>query len=147
MSKPSIKTIDEAIKILAYNDWAWNVYDDRLGNDKLAHPKDKSVVLSLAEPRYPWTEKQAKLALGIVKRYATKFESYGIEIRDIIKNPVYEHPFRIINSENLGVLIFEDPSLAEMINVNSYDQIYDEHPHIFSVTALSKILELSVSLN
>ena len=40
-----------------------------------------------------------------------------------------------------GVFVFEDPSLAEMINVNSYDQIYDEHPHIFSITALSKILE------
>ena len=25
-----------------------------------------------------------------------------------------------------GVFVFEDPSLAEMINVNSYDQIYDE---------------------
>ena len=101
MSESSIKTVDEAIKILAYNDWAWNVYDERLGNDKLAHPKDKSVVLSLAEPRYPWTEKQAKLALGIVKRYATKFESYGIEVRTLINNPVYEHPFRIINSEKI----------------------------------------------
>ena len=101
MSESSIKTVDEAIKILAYNDWAWNVHDERLGNDKLAHPKDKSVVLSLAEPRYPWTEKQAKLALGIVKRYATKFESYGIEIRTLINNPVYEHPFRIIHSEKI----------------------------------------------
>jgi methylation protein EvaC len=40
-----------------------------------------------------------------------------------------------------GVFIFEDPSLAEMINNNSYDQIYDEHPHIFSVIALKNILE------
>ena len=27
-----------------------------------------------------------------------------------------------------------------MINNNSYDQIYDEHPHIFSVMALSTLL-------
>ena len=40
-----------------------------------------------------------------------------------------------------GFFIFEDPSLVEMINVNSYDQIYDEHPHIFSVTALNTILQ------
>ena len=40
-----------------------------------------------------------------------------------------------------GVFIFEDPSLAEMINNNSYDQIYDEHPHIFSVIALDNILQ------
>ena len=42
---------------------------------------------------------------------------------------------------NDGVFIFEDPSLAEMINRNSYDQIYDEHAHIFSVTALNSILK------
>lgn len=40
-----------------------------------------------------------------------------------------------------GTFIFEDPSLAEMINNNSYDQIYDEHPHIFSVIALDNILK------
>jgi len=39
-----------------------------------------------------------------------------------------------------GYFIFEDPSLAQMINTNSYDQIYDEHPHIFSVIALRNIL-------
>lgn len=39
-----------------------------------------------------------------------------------------------------GIFVFEDPSLSQMICLNSYDQIYDEHPHIFSVTALYKIL-------
>tara|TARA_Y100000296_G_C5156784_1_gene249543 strand:- start:745 stop:1749 length:1005 start_codon:yes stop_codon:yes gene_type:complete len=39
-----------------------------------------------------------------------------------------------------GVFIFEDPSLLEMLERNSYDQIYDEHAHIFSVTALNNIL-------
>ena len=39
-----------------------------------------------------------------------------------------------------GLFVFEDPSLAEMVNINSYDQIYDEHPHIFSVIALDNIL-------
>ena len=40
-----------------------------------------------------------------------------------------------------GVFIFEDPSLAEMVNNTSYDQIYDEHLHIFSITSLDKILK------
>tara|TARA_R110001592_G_scaffold5488_4_gene30224 strand:+ start:3252 stop:4424 length:1173 start_codon:yes stop_codon:yes gene_type:complete len=40
-----------------------------------------------------------------------------------------------------GFFVFEDPSLVKMINENSYDQIYDEHPHIFSITALKTILE------
>ena len=39
-----------------------------------------------------------------------------------------------------GVFIFEDPSLAEVINNNSYDHIYDEHPHVFSVIALDNLL-------
>ena len=52
--------------------------------------------------------------------------------------PDLDDAFRAV--ENLltdkGVFVFEDPSLAEMINNNSYDQIYDEHPHIFSVISL-----------
>tara|TARA_R100000008_G_scaffold42845_1_gene24732 strand:+ start:253 stop:1440 length:1188 start_codon:yes stop_codon:yes gene_type:complete len=39
-----------------------------------------------------------------------------------------------------GVFIFEDPSLLKMIERNSYDQIYDEHAHIFSVVALNNLL-------
>lgn len=40
-----------------------------------------------------------------------------------------------------GVFVFEDPSLLSMLKNNSYDQIYDEHVHIFSVHALKKVLE------
>jgi len=38
------------------------------------------------------------------------------------------------------VFVFEDPSLEKMITRNSYDQIYDEHAHIFSIIALDNIL-------
>ena len=40
-----------------------------------------------------------------------------------------------------GVFVFEDPSLLKILERNSYDQIYDEHPHIFSVTALGNLLK------
>ena len=40
-----------------------------------------------------------------------------------------------------GVFVFEDPSLLKILERNSYDQIYDEHPHIFSITALDNILK------
>ena len=40
-----------------------------------------------------------------------------------------------------GMFVFEDPSLIEMLKRGSYDQIYDEHAHIFSVTALEKLLK------
>ena len=39
-----------------------------------------------------------------------------------------------------GIFVFEDPSLLRILERGSYDQIYDEHPHIFSVTALNNIL-------
>jgi methylation protein EvaC len=39
-----------------------------------------------------------------------------------------------------GIFVFEDPSLLIMLERGSYDQIYDEHAHIFSVTALDNIL-------
>jgi len=39
-----------------------------------------------------------------------------------------------------GIFVFEDPSLILMLERVSYDQIYDEHAHIFSVTALQNLL-------
>ena len=38
-----------------------------------------------------------------------------------------------------GVFIFEEPYLGSMIKKVSYDQIYDEHIYIFSVSAINKI--------
>ena len=40
-----------------------------------------------------------------------------------------------------GGFVFEDPSLLRMLERGSYDQIYDEHAHVFSVTALDNILK------
>ena len=37
-----------------------------------------------------------------------------------------------------GVFIFEDPYLGDMIAKTSYDQIYDEHVFIFSVTSVAR---------
>jgi|TARA_R100000315_G_C5233466_1_gene144547 SAM-dependent methyltransferase len=39
-----------------------------------------------------------------------------------------------------GIFVFEDPSLVKILERGSYDQIYDEHPHIFSVIALDNLL-------
>jgi hypothetical protein len=46
-----------------------------------------------------------------------------------------------------GVFVFEDPSLLRMLERGSYDQIYDEHAHVFSVTALDNTIKQSVSDN
>ena len=39
-----------------------------------------------------------------------------------------------------GIFVFEDPSLLKMLERISYDQIYDEHAHVFSVTALQNLM-------
>ena len=41
---------------------------------------------------------------------------------------------------NNGILVFEDPYIGSVIKINSYDQFYDEHVHLFSLLAVSKIL-------
>lgn len=46
----------------------------------------------------------------------------------------------IENSLNLdGVFILEDPSLLKSLQKLSYDQFYDEHAYVFSITALKNI--------
>jgi len=43
--------------------------------------------------------------------------------------------------DNKGVFITEDPYLLEILEKNSYDQIYDEHIWYFSLTSLSNLLK------
>ena len=92
------KTINEALKILAYNDYFWN--DPQKAQVK-PHPKDQQTVRSLAESQYAWTEKQARLAVVILKRYLTKFQSHGMDIKDLLDNPVYEDEFRVISFDKV----------------------------------------------
>jgi hypothetical protein len=96
------KTINEALKILAYNNYFW-VNPAMLGNIGVikAHPKDYQTVKSLAESQYAWTEKQAKLALVILKRYLTKFQAHGMDIKKLLDNPVYEDDFRVISFDKV----------------------------------------------
>jgi len=95
------KTINEALKILAYNDYFWT---DPLSTQKThikPHPKDYETVRSLAESQYAWTEKQARLALVILKRYLTKFEAHGMDIKKLLNNPEYEDDFRVISFDKV----------------------------------------------
>jgi len=41
-----------------------------------------------------------------------------------------------------GLFIFEEPYMGSMFNKISYDQIYDEHIFMFSITSVKKIFEL-----
>ena len=88
------KSINEALKILAYNDYFWS--DPQKAHIK-PHPKDQETVRSLAESQYVWTEKQARLALVILKRYLTKFQAHGMDIKSLLDKPMYEDEFRVIS--------------------------------------------------
>jgi hypothetical protein len=92
------KTINEALKILAYNDYFWS--DTQKAHIK-PHPRDQETVRSLAESQYAWTEKQARLALVILKRYLTKFQAHGMDIKSLLDNPVYEDEFRVISFDKV----------------------------------------------
>jgi len=95
------KTINEALKILAYNDYFWT---DPLSTQKTQikpHPKDYDTVRSLAESQYAWTEKQARLALVILKRYLTKFQAHGMDIKKLLDRPVYDDDFRVISFDKV----------------------------------------------
>jgi len=93
---PTPKTINEALNILAYNDF---FYQDPLKSHINPHAKDRDTIKSLADAQYSWTEKQAKLAVIILKRYLTKFQKFGLDIKDLLDNPKYNEPFRVINFE------------------------------------------------
>ena len=92
------KTINEALKILAYNDYFWA---EPITTLIKPHPKDFETVKSLAESQYAWTEKQARLALVILKRYLTKFQAHGMDIKPLLDNPSYENEFRVISFDKV----------------------------------------------
>ena len=107
------KTVNEALKILAYNDYFWS--DPQKAHIK-PHPKDQETVRSLAESQYAWTEKQARLALVILKRYLTKFQAHGMDIKSLLDNPVYEDEFRVISFDKV-IEKFQDDDGVDMIEL------------------------------
>jgi hypothetical protein len=110
------KTINEALKILAYNDYFWSDPQATLKSQIKPHPKDYETVRSLAESQYAWTEKQARLALVILKRYLTKFKAYGVDIKSLLDTPVYEDEFRVI-SFHKSIEKFTDEDNVEKIEL------------------------------
>ena len=107
------KSINEALKILAYNDY---FYGDPLKSRISAHHKDRETVTSLAEAHYPWTEKQAKLAVVILKRYLTKFQKHKMDIKPLLDKPVYDEPFRVIDF-NKSIEKYKDEEEESLIDL------------------------------
>ncbi len=125
-------TINEAINILAYNDFFYNPGPKSLKSHINPHPKDKETVRSLAESQYPWTEKQGKLAVIILKRYLTKFQKHGLDIEKLLNKPKYEHPFRKIDWEK---------SIEKYTNEDNEELIEIKFPYNKKLVALIKCLK------
>ena len=123
------KTINEALKILAYNDYFWS--DPQKTHIK-PHPKDQETVRSLAESQYVWTEKQARLALVILKRYLTKFQAHGMEIKKLLDNPIYEDEFRVISF---------DKSIEKFQDDDGVDKIELKFPYNKKIITLIRLLK------
>ena len=123
------KTINEALKILAYNDYFWS--DPQKAHIK-PHPKDQETVRSLAESQYVWTEKQARLALVILKRYPTKFQAHGMDIKTLLDKPVYEDEVRVISF---------DKSIEKFIDDDEQEKIEVKFPYNKKIITLIRLLK------
>ena len=114
------KTINEALKILAYNEFFW--VDPGVKGQINPHPKDRSTVISLSESQYDWTEKQAKLAVMLLKRYLTKFQKHGLDIKELLDNPKYDSDFRVINFKKYIDTWTDDKGTKHIIMNFPYDK-------------------------
>ena len=85
-----------------------------------------------------WT---SRLSNKIIKKHKRFDVIYSANTISHIHN--LNETFRAINNSlnDNGIFILEDPSLFEVIKNTSYDQFYDEHAYVFSITALKNITE------
>ena len=67
--------------------------------------------------------------------YASNVICHVPDLDDLIKS------IDILLSKE-GMFVFEEPYLGSMFEKTSYDQIYDEHIYMFSLTSVKKIFEL-----
>jgi hypothetical protein len=82
------------------------------------------------------TEKQANLAVNLLKKHREKISNYvGLDIKKFLDNPVYKHPFRVVNLSR-DMRIVTDSDNIKLIKVSfPYDEII-----------LEKIKALKISL-
>lgn len=99
-----LESMEATMRILAYNTSAAD-------GVSLVLEKDLKTIHSLAGAPYAWTEKQANLAMMFVKRYKILLEKTGFDVDELIANPRYDQPFRVISFEkSIDIFSAEDGS-------------------------------------
>ena len=92
------ETINDIVRLLAYNPHL-----------VISDSQDTKVCISLAESTYAWTEKQGGLALRLSIKYQGVIQKLGLDVEELIANPKYEQPFRIISfDKSIEKIIGED---------------------------------------
>jgi len=91
--KKTFDTVESVIRLLAYN-------NGTLFQNPLVE-QDHKTITSLATSPYAWTEKQGKLAVFLLKKYAELLKSLNFGLEKLIDNPIFEQPFRTINFEKV----------------------------------------------
>ena len=84
-----------------------------------------------------------KLATTIVNKYSKLDLIFSANTISHIPNLKEAFDAISISLNKNGVFVFEDPYIGSVIKMNSYDQFYDEHVHLFSFLSISKLLEKS----
>ena len=87
-----LESMEAALRILAYN--TGGVFQN-----SGVHDKDFKTIQSLADAPYAWTEKQGNLAMMFLKRYKTLLDKFGFDTDELVNNPRYDQPFRVISFE------------------------------------------------
>jgi len=67
--------------------------------------------------------------------YAANVMCHIPDLKDVIKGVS-----SLLNDN--GILVFEDPYLLDVIEKTSYDQIYDEHVYLFSLTSIQYLVDM-----
>ena len=83
------------------------------------------------------------LAAKIIKKYFNLDLIYAANTICHIPNLKEVFDAISISLKENGVFVFEDPYMGAVLKMNSYDQFYDEHVHLFSLLSMSKILKKS----
>jgi len=97
-----LESLEAALRILAYN--TGGVFQN-----SGVHDKDFKTIQSLADAPYAWTEKQGNLAMMFLKRYKTLLDKFGFDTDELINNPRYDQPFRVISFEkSIDIFAAED---------------------------------------
>lgn len=84
-----------------------------------------------------WNTKNARKIINENSKFDLIYSANTISHIPNLRN-TFSSIFLALNQE--GVFVFEDPYIGSVLKMNSYDQFYDEHVHVFSLVAINNLV-------